>query len=205
MRSKRHPKVVKRCAICDTEFLIHHYRVSRGEGKYCSIECQHMGLEIPLEERFWANVEKGADCWTWIGFKSTRGYGQITTNKVPEGAHRVSWKIHHGPIPDGLFVLHKCDNPPCVNPSHLFVGTPRENMLDKVRKGRQNREGCVNKNPRRGSSNPSAKLLEGDVSRIRAMIKDRVPQREIAESFGVSRDTIYKISKGVLWSHVVSP
>jgi hypothetical protein len=90
----------------------------------------------PPAVRFWRNVQKTADCWVWTGARSGAGYGQININDVLVFTHRFSWELHHGPIPDGLLVCHHCDNPPCCNPAHLFLGTPSDNMVDKIRKGR---------------------------------------------------------------------
>ncbi len=94
----------------------------------------------PVAERFWPKVDRrGPDeCWEWKAARQAEGYGKMfTTNRCrPERAHRVSWVLHHGPIPDGMFVLHRCDNPPCVNPAHLFLGTNLDNIEDMGRKGR---------------------------------------------------------------------
>lgn len=87
------------------------------------------------EERFWAKVEKGPDCWEWKAFRN-KGYGKFTYNGRMYLAHRLSWILTNGPIPDGLGVLHSCDNPPCVNPDHLFLGTQLDNMRDASNKGR---------------------------------------------------------------------
>lgn len=86
---------------------------------------------------FWARIEKGDDCWLWRGAMRPNGYGGYVMNRVPVYAHRLSWQIHHGPIPAGLFVCHRCDVKRCVRPDHLFLGTRQENMDDMKRKGRQ--------------------------------------------------------------------
>lgn len=90
--------------------------------------------------------EPNSGCWLWSSGWDKRGYGQATGNVR---AHRLSWEMHRGPIPDGMFVCHKCDTPACVNPDHLFIGSPLENMLDKVRKGRHAKGEKTNPNRRR--------------------------------------------------------
>ena len=147
-----------------------------------------------LEERFWEKVDKkGADkCWEWMGTKSLRGYGSIKINGKGVRAHRFSWEIHNGPIPEGMFVLHHCDNPSCVNPAHLFLGTHADNMKDMVAKGRQARE--------RGEANRMAKLTEQDVRKIRALIKENIlAELEISEKFNVAPTTIRDIKHGQNW------
>lgn len=89
------------------------------------------------EERLWRHVEKSDGCWVWTGSLANWGYGQIKVDGRPERTHRLSWTIHFGPIPDGLDVLHTCDNPPCVRPDHLFLGTDGDNAQDMASKGRQ--------------------------------------------------------------------
>ena len=88
-------------------------------------------------DRFWANVRKSDGCWEWTAYRMKGGYGRIRkANGMPSLAHRFSWEIHFGPIPEGRHVCHHCDNPPCIRPDHLFLGTHRENHLDASRKGR---------------------------------------------------------------------
>ena len=93
----------------------------------------------PLVDRFWARVEKTATCWNWTGARLPKGYGMIGARSWRDGwqcAHRVSWELHFGAIPDGLHCLHRCDNPPCVNPAHLWLGTNADNAADRDSKGR---------------------------------------------------------------------
>ena len=93
----------------------------------------------PMEQRFWAQVRKGRGCWTWVGNLAAKGYGKIRTAGRGSAwlyAHRASWQLHNGPIPNGLCVLHRCDNPPCVNPEHLWLGTWADNNRDMALKGR---------------------------------------------------------------------
>ncbi len=91
---------------------------------------------IGREGLFYKNVRIGPDCWFWVGRKSTKGYGKLSEGNVELRAHRVSYELFVGSVPDGLLVLHSCDNPECCNPNHLSVGTNKENILDKVSKGR---------------------------------------------------------------------
>lgn len=91
------------------------------------------------EQRFWARVKKTSTCWLWTGAKIPDGYGSIWVEGKPTAAHRISWEIHHGKIPNGMCVLHDCpggDNPACVNPKHLFLGTKQDNAIDREKKGR---------------------------------------------------------------------
>lgn len=91
--------------------------------------------------RFWEKVMKTDNCWLWIGARERGGYGCIQIKHNNFRAHRLSWELHHGTVPTGMHVLHTCDNPPCVNPTHLFLGTSLDNMADKVRKGRHSSTG----------------------------------------------------------------
>lgn len=127
-------------------------------------------------------------CWNWIGSRTQDGYGRRKLHGEMIYAHRLSWIVHYGEIPDEMQVLHKCDNPPCVNPGHLFIGTPADNMRDKVAKGRQ----WHSKGP---------KLTVSDVQTI---LVDTRLHREIADEYGVSRVLVTRIKNGSSWVRVVN-
>jgi hypothetical protein len=102
----------------------------------------------PLAERFWERVNKGNDCWVWVGNRLPKGYGRMCSGGKSGQvllAHRVSWALHNGPIPTGKYICHTCDNPPCVNPNHLFLASHAENMADMVAKGRARPRGRLPK------------------------------------------------------------
>lgn len=154
----------------------------------------------PTEERFWRGVDKsgGPDsCWTWMGAKSGKGYGIIRVDKHNIPTHRVSWEIHNGPIPDGKKCLHRCDNPPCCNVAHLFLGSQADNMSDMMAKGRHGYTGSP------GESHPGVKLTEEKVREIRKRYANGEIQKEIAKEYNVSRSTITAIVTRRIWKHVI--
>lgn len=145
-----------------------------------------------------SKINKKTGCVEWIG--STRnGYGRLTIGSRTDGtrktvtAHRLSYEINIGDIPDGMFVCHKCDNPKCINPSHLFAGSRQDNVNDREKKGRNNLSG-IHKS---GEGHSRSKLTWDDVARIRGM--SGLSQQHIADLFGVSRSTIKDILHGKTW------
>ena len=135
------------------------------------------------------------------------GYGQFGfTRSTPALAHRISWGLAYGPIPEGKHVLHHCDNRACVNPLHLFLGTNSDNIADRVAKGRS-AKGDAHWSHRmphrkaRGEAAGNVKLTEKDVAAIRSMLSAGVFQRVIAAQYGISRATVSKIKGGKLWRH----
>lgn len=142
-----------------------------------------------FEEKYIPEPTSG--CWLWDGQRTTRGYGHFWFDGKDRKAHRISWHLHVGPIPNGMHVLHKCDNPPCVNPDHLFLGTNADNNADMMRKGR-------NRQPR-GADKPHTKLSEEDVVAIYSLRHSLLKPQEVAAVYGVGRTQINKIWKGTVW------
>jgi hypothetical protein len=153
---------------------------------------------------FWSRVVRGEGCWEWQGARNQDGYGTLWVDHRKVRAHRLAWEIVFGPIPAGLWVLHSCDNPPCCNPAHLWLGTPADNSADMVAKGRG--RGGYNgfplpyENQARGERSGSARLTEADVREIRA---SSLTQRELGRRYGVSQVAICKIRTRRTWAHVV--
>jgi len=147
----------------------------------------------PLIERFHEKympiTETG--CWIWLGGVNTSGYGQIKKSRARQNtpAHRISWELHRGEIPQGMFVCHKCDIRSCVNPDHLFLGTAKDNSQDMKNKGRSTA----------GERDGNARLTEAQVIAIRASdLSDRV----VADEFGISRRHANQLRNRVRWEHV---
>ena len=154
---------------------------------------------------FWSRVLKTDSCWLWTLSKKHHGYGQVCVhphpgaNAVRVRAHRLSWVIHFGQVPDGMKVCHNCpggDNPACVNPAHLFLGSQAENVRDMIQKGRARYV------TPRGSRQHQAKLTEAAVLEIWREHSNGVTSRQLAERYGVSRHTIKAIFARHNWKHV---
>lgn len=151
----------------------------------------------PAAERFWDKVRKTKSCWIWVGVrsKSKGGYGNFWANDKCVRPSRFVYELCCGKILNGLFVLHKCDNPSCVRPDHLFLGTNQDNMDDMKRKGRSPNN--------KGINNPRAKLNPSKVSAIKRMLQDSTISRStIAGKYGVSESMIQFINLGTNWKEV---
>lgn len=147
----------------------------------------------------WKWVDKRGDdeCWPWTSSRSSNGYGTFKLGPKSQGAHRVVYEAATGVAPGSLFVLHRCDTPHCCNPSHLFLGTPLDNMADKIAKGRHVSV--------KGSEHPFAKLTDEQVLEIRARwaIGKRGRGRQLAAEFGIAEATVCNIAKGKTWKHLL--
>lgn len=195
-----HPKC-KQCRTCKrllpiTKFAIKRKADGSHNGRKRSCEECVPYYHRTFADRFWSKVDKertDTDCWHWKGpFFSVSGYGSFQIKDRPYGAHRVAWTLTNGPIPDGMSICHRCDDRACVNPSHLFMGTPADNSADMVTKGRQAK--------RPGSQHHNAKLTEAVVREILADIESR--PTELGRKYGVSPSTICDIRSGRTWVHV---
>lgn len=151
--------------------------------RFCSYSC----INVSLEERFWAKVNKTSGCWVWIASKTEFGYGRINLggrHGYIEKAHRLSWKIHCGNIPKGMHILHTCDIPACVNPGHLYLGTDKENGKDRAIRLRV---AC-------GEKSPLSKYSSSLIKKIRLnILPSSIITKKIASPYGISRRHIRDI------------
>lgn len=167
--------------------------------KWIARKQKEFGMEKILQ-RFHSSYEKAVNgCWNWTASLSSGGYGSFYYSGRSYIASRVSWEFHGGKISNGLCILHKCDNPKCVNPDHLFLGTNADNTADMFKKGR-------NKNIELphpcGENHPCAKLTAAKVQEIRYLYDNGKHQRAIGFIFGVSGAHISRIVQRKAWGHI---
>lgn len=186
--------IIATCQLCGKEFKSYPSNIARGWDKYCSRICADKVKEQDTVTRFWKYTVVAPDgCWQWTGARDSDGYGLLTTRRSGSirhmRMHRLSWEIHHGPIPDGLFVLHRCDNPPCARPDHLFLGNNKENATDRHMKGRT--IGAA-----KGERNPMARLSDGAVDELRAAVASGITYAKVGAMFGVTSGHVSDIING---------
>lgn len=168
------------CETCKRTYAAKAYQIRRGQ-RFCSGACRNHRTE---EQRFWSRVQKTEGCWNWTGALVAGRYGNSTWKNKPSLAHRASWEMHHGDIPEGLNVCHHCDNGKCVRPDHLFLGTQKDNVQDMIKKGRHH-----------------TRILSKDqVREIRTSTK---PRQELSDTFKVSIRAIADIQTGRVWKKLI--
>lgn len=169
-----------------------HYTAMRKYGDPTVVkQKQHHGMT--LRERFFRYVRVKDGCWDWLGYKDANGYGRINNRGIPMLASRLSYMLHYGDVTEGRVVCHKCDNPSCVNPEHLFIGTQADNVRDMHDKGRARKRGLS------GEAHHGAKITEATVREIRSRSEATAL---LAPEYGLSRTTIDDIRKRRSWKHV---
>lgn len=143
---------------------------------------------VLFAKRFWSLLDKSGECWVWTKSCSRKGYGRVCVgHERYKQAHRIAWSLVNGEIPEGMGVLHRCDNPPCCRPDHLFLGTQLDNLRDCAAKGRTN--------PTYGEKSVRVKLMDNQIGEIRAL-HGAMTSRKVATMFGVAHGTITKIWRG---------
>ena len=205
-----HTKLTSSCITCSKEMIFSPWE----KKKYCSQHCiRYSGDKeclrqakskgvwqtstdeeklILIQKAYEERVIKKEGCWGWNRVTFSKGYGKINTGKRKILlAHRASWLIHNGKIPDGLWVLHKCDNPVCSNPDHLFLGTAKDNSIDCAKKNR--------KNISYGTDRKHTKLNEEKVAKIKLYLEEKLSFSKIASLFNVSVGCIQQIKEGRTW------
>lgn len=210
------PRVEHTCPVCGSTFARVGADATQARAHYCSPSCRskatydvevmRAGIArhvIPLSERLWRRVEKSAGCWVWRGSVNDNGYGSIRVagrrSKLAR-VHAVSYELTYGPIADGMSVLHRCDNPPCVRPDHLFLGTRGDNFADCLSKGRYDWDG--HDRPI-GTDHPNAKLTEQAVLQARTRYyAGQATSTALARELGVHDATARGFLRGRSWRHV---
>ena len=151
--------------------------------------------------RFWRRVSYSpTGCWEWKGAHANYGYGQVYIGGRIQRAHRIAWEMFYGPIPPGIKVCHACDNPPCVRPDHLFLGTQADNLHDMLAKGRHFTP--FGSREQRGEANLTAKLTEKSVREIRRLGAYGMFQKDIAARYGITLSNVGCILRRETWKHL---
>lgn len=195
---------IHRCEQCGVNFKVHAYVLARGgeRGRFCSRKCLFANRDSGAH--FWEHLDRFClarperpdlgPCWLWVGNRGKKGHG---TTSLKTGkrilVHRLAWFLTHGKLPD-LCVCHRCDNPPCCNPAHLFEGTIQDNNADMYAKGRNGQP--------HGEAAGQTRFTEADVREIRRLSSVGLSQRKIAEIFKTRNSTIWAILSRRTWRHV---
>ncbi len=196
--------VYRPCERCGAPFKPKHHQLRKGNGRFCSHTCGRLrGRREDLKTRFdkyWAG-EPNSGCWLWTGTSDRAGYGQINVDGKNRIATHIALSFQGIDVPKGMFACHKCDVPACVNPAHLFVGTPRENMQDAAAKGRWSAPPIL-----RGQNQPKAKLTDDAVRQMRQEYATGTTSTpKLSRRYGLSQASIHAVISGKTWAHVSAP
>lgn len=200
---KRASIIKLRCFGCGNSFTraVSYHRICQRRNTtnrfFCGRRCSANNKIKPASERFWSKVLVTSPdaCWLWVGCRAPNGYGRIIKSESTklEIASRISYEIAYGSIPKNMLVCHRCDNPPCVNPNHLFLGTAQDNQLDCIAKKRNVY----------GEKQWCAKVTEIEVRAIRKAREHGVMLKDLANKYGIGITTVEQIVKRHTWKHVV--
>lgn len=197
-RGERTERVERSCKACGKVIRARPAECKDGLFSYCSQTCYQASRSMNFDERFWGRIDRSAgpnSCWMWTAGKFTEGYGAIHFRNSLWKASRVAWILVNGEIPEGMWVIHRCDNPPCCNPAHLFLGTAADNTHDMVAKDRVCRTS--------GEARWSAKVTEEIVRDMRRRYIPRVVTlQQLADEYGVSFQLVSLIVNRKIWTHV---
>lgn len=183
--------ITRQCETCGNGFTFRRWELRGHAKRFCSKRCEGLARRAEQAGSFWSYVDRSdgpAACWVWQGRRTSHGYGRFSNPGEIEEAHRLAWQFTHGPIPSGLNVLHTCDNPPCCNPAHLWLGTHADNMRDMWQKDRHNAPV--------GEDHPQSKISNAAVAEIRARHRAGERQNALAAEFGVSGALVSQIVRG---------
>jgi len=189
----------KKCENCNKIFKTRPASPRRKEGSFCSLPCHRLSIQGKDKELFYKHVApmSANGCMLYAKIQKTTGYGRLIVKGKEVRAHRYSYELHKGSIPAGFLVCHTCDVRACVNPEHLFIGTPKDNSEDMVEKGRASRDGGV-----KGERHVRATLTEEQVVCIKAKLKQGIVSKDIAKEYNVPPKTIRDINARLTWKHV---
>jgi hypothetical protein len=201
--------VCQSCVVCQRPFQARLRSLKKGWGNCCSLSCRgkHNNPKRDPVLRFWRFVLKTETCWLWQGSLRRGGYGRFSPAAGQSvAAHVFSYELHFGLFFPGLWVCHRCDTPSCVNPAHLVLGMPADNIRDAIRRqrlaiGLRNGKYTHPESRPRGSTHGMAKLTEEDIRRIRLLAASH-SHADIARMFAVWRPTISSILRGKNWRHL---
>lgn len=159
----------------------------------CLRSIHRKNYQSDMKAKLIGKIKKINGCWEWQGSRNKKGYGHLSYKRKVELAHRISWLMFKGKIPNDMKVCHKCDNPPCINPSHLFLGSQKENVKDMFQKKRKIHEGI---------NHPGAKLTNENIKEIRKLLREGKTQQYIADKYNISNGHVGSIKHRRTWKEI---